>query len=442
MTNIKYSRRPPLQYSDEMAVLYPEKMSTPGTKVKTITFQVTEACCLMCTYCYQHHVNDKRMSFETAKIFIDKLLTDQYPEVTAANTPAVVFEFIGGEPFLEIDLIIQIVDYLYDQMLKLQHPWLYFSELSISTNGILYFDPKVQYFLNKYASQLSLSISLDGNKKLHDACRIDLNGNGSYDRVIAAVRAYHAQFGKMPGIKMTFSPQNIMYLYDAMVSVIQEGYRDIYGNCVFEEGWTYSDATILYHQLVKIADYIIDNNLNKDLFMSFFEEQIGHPMSLENNENWCGGTSNSMLAIDANGKIFTCIRYMDSSLQGDQPELSIGTIEHGLNATDKEKNNYKMLTEITRTSQSTKECIDCPIAEGCAWCSGYNYQKTGTPNKRVTYICPMHKARVLANVYYWNTIFNKYRINKHFKNNLPDKEALRIISPEELEKLKKIEKGE
>ena len=70
-----------------------------------------------------------------------------------------------------------------------------------------------------------------------------------------------------------------------------------------------------------------------------------------------------------------------------------------------EINNYNKLEQITRRSQSTDECYNCPIASGCSWCSAYNYEIYGTPNKRTTFICPMHKARVLANIYYWNKTY-------------------------------------
>jgi sulfatase maturation enzyme AslB (radical SAM superfamily) len=33
-----------------------------------------------------------------------------------------------------------------------------------------------------------MGISIDGNKQLHDTCRVDINGNGSYDIAIASVK--------------------------------------------------------------------------------------------------------------------------------------------------------------------------------------------------------------------------------------------------------------
>jgi sulfatase maturation enzyme AslB (radical SAM superfamily) len=83
------------------------------------------------------------MTFETAKVFIDKLLTDQYDLITTKTKKGLIIEFIGGEPFLMIDLVSQISDYIWESMIKLNHPWLLFSRISISSNGILYFEPKV-----------------------------------------------------------------------------------------------------------------------------------------------------------------------------------------------------------------------------------------------------------------------------------------------------------
>ena len=47
------------------------------------------------------------------------------------------------------------------------------------------------------------------------------------------------------------------------------------------------------------------------------------------------------------------------------------------------------------------------VARGCAWCQGENYDaaETDTVFQRSTAICKMHKARVRANNYYWNKLY-------------------------------------
>ena len=162
----------------------------------------------------------------------------------------------------------------------------------------------------------------------------------------------------------------------------------------------------------EVADYLLDNDLHKTVFVAFFEENSFCPMEEDDNQNWCGGINNAMFALDNNGLIYHCIRFMETSLQGEQEPLPIGDCEHGIGVLPRHAENIANMCNITRRSQSTDECFYCPIAKGCAWCSGYNYQVTGDVNKRVTYICETHKARALANVYFWNKLYKKMNVDK------------------------------
>jgi sulfatase maturation enzyme AslB (radical SAM superfamily) len=104
MNKIDYLPKKTESYNDILSKLYSDKINE-NFKVRTITFQVTEDCCMACTYCYQHNKTKNKMTFEIAKKFIDDLLNDKYDNINTLNTFTVIFDFIGGEPFLEIDLI-------------------------------------------------------------------------------------------------------------------------------------------------------------------------------------------------------------------------------------------------------------------------------------------------------------------------------------------------
>ena len=443
MNEIKYSLPHFITYEEKMNMLYPDKVcQNEGKGAKTVTFQVTEDCCMACTYCYQNNKSKNKMSFETAKKFIDDLLANKYECINTDNTHTVVFDFIGGEPLMEIDLIEQICNYIVLQLIKLNHPWLYFIKFNIGSNGLLYDTPKVQKFFDKFGELTHFTVSIDGNKELHDACRIDLTGNGTYDRAIAAVHKHEKKYGFIPGTKMTISPENVSYLYDAVISLINEGYIYIMLNCVYENVWNVNHAKILYQQLKNIADYLINNNLYDKIYVRMFEEIFYQPMAEEDNRNWCGGVGNVSLAINHTGNLYPCIRYMESSLNGKQEPIIVGDIENGFNNTTLHKQNIDKISNITRRSQSTDECFYCPIAAGCAWCSAYNYEEFGTVNKRTTYICCMHKATSLANVYYWNTLYQLLNINKIFKMYIPKEWALEIIDKNEYNYLKKLTERE
>ena len=94
-----------------------------------------------------------------------------------------------------------------------------------------------------------------------------------------------------------------------------------------------------------------------------------------------------------------------------------------------------MLSNITRRSQSTDECFYCPVGSGCSWCSAYNYEEFGTPNKRATYICIMHKATSLANAYYYNKLYKTYNLSYRKPIYLPKDEAINIIGENEYNEL-------
>ena len=80
------------------------------------------------------------------------------------------------------------MDYFIDEAFKRQHPWATKYCISICSNGTLYFDPKVQKFFNKHINHTSFSVTIDGNKQLHDACRVFPDGSPSYDLALAAAQ--------------------------------------------------------------------------------------------------------------------------------------------------------------------------------------------------------------------------------------------------------------
>lgn len=427
------------QYQDVLARLYPNKHKQAA---QNVTFQVTDDCNLCCTYCYQIQKGHHTMSFDVAKRFIDMLIennenTRKY--IDSYNTTGLIMEFIGGEPFLEVELIDQITDYFIEQLIIHNHPWQYHYRLSISSNGLNYFDPKVQDFIQRRIDHLSLNISIDGNKELHDKCRVQPNGEGSYDIAMAGVQHFRENFHRDIDSKMTLAPDNIAFTSAAVINLIESGYNNINLNCVFEKGWTLGHATVLYYQLKELADYIIENKLQDEVSVSMFEEQFFKPKPLSDTETWCGGLG-KMIAVDYKGDIYPCIRYMESSLGNSCPPVKVGNVYTGIDSTPEQHNCISCMHAVNRLTESTEECINCSIAEGCAECSAYNYQDSGGQwNYRATYICVMHQARALANAYYFNKIYRITNTNKTMKIWLEKEKALQIISEDEWNLLKNLE---
>lgn len=427
-------------YQDMVARLYPELRPESGMATMEITFQVTDACSLACTYCYQIDKGTSIMPFETATTFIDNLFEGKYKGyISEEEKPFIVLDFIGGEPFLQPKLIEKICDYFYDKAIERMSPWAEHSMISVCTNGVHWFEPDVQHFLNKYRNRLSVSVTIDGNKELHDACRIFPDGRPSYDLAVAAAKDWMDKGGYM-GSKITIAPENIQYMNDAIKHMIDLGYEEINANTVYEEGWTIDHAKTFYWKLKEIADFFIDNDLVNSTYLSLFVDTLGRPKPENDLDTWCGGVGNAMLAIDPDGKLYPCLRYMKSSLGNDQPPLSIGDVWNGIGQTPEDARWIKCLACITRRTESSDECFFCPIADGCAECSAYNYQVNGTPDSRCTFICDMHKARCLANSYFWNKWYRKTNSKERVKIYCPKEWALEIIPEDEFQMLLNLSK--
>ena len=389
-----------------MKIKETQKSWQNGT-AKSITFIVTKDCQLACKYCYLVGKNTKeRMSWSVAKQAIDYILDNEQD----FKEDSVVFDFIGGEPFLEIDLIDKICDYIKTELYKRNHPWFNSYRFLFSTNGINYHEDKIQKFIEKNHSHLSIGITIDGTRTKHDLNRIwKRNGEerGSYDDVIKNIPLWLKQFPNS-GTKVTISSDDIPYIKESVLHLYSLGIHEVNINCVFENVWKDGDDKKFEQQLIELADEIIDNDLYKDNVCSFFTEHMGKPLDcVYDNQNWCG--AGRMLAVDAKGNFYPCTRFAQYSLR-DKKAVIIGNIYEGIN-----KNRLRPFLALDRCTQSSQECIDCEVASGCAWCQGENYDAADTPTiyQRATAICKMHKARVRANNYYWNKLYRKLELLQH-----------------------------
>ena len=369
---------------------------------KNITFIVTKDCQLACKYCYLVGKNEKeRMSFEVAKNAIDYILSNK----DLFHEDSVVWDFIGGEPFLEIDLIEQICDYIKIEMYRLNHPWFNQYRFSFSTNGINYNSPSVQKFVLANLEHLNIGITIDGTQQKHDLNRVYKNSEkGSYDDVVRNIPLWLQQFPNA-STKVTISSADIPYISDSVIHLFELGIHEVNINCVFEDVWKEGDDMSFEKQLMQLADEIIDNRYYTNYICSFFSEGIGkHLHPVDDNQNWCG--AGKMLAVDAAGNFYPCTRFAQYSLR-DKEAWIIGNIHEGI-----DQNKLRPFLTLDRCTQSTPKCINCEVSAGCAWCQGENFDaaQTHTVFERATAICKMHKARVRANNYYWNKLYRKLEL--------------------------------
>ena len=362
---------------------------------QSITFCVTEECNLRCKYCYMIHKNSfRRMSLDVAKQAVDYFLAQP------VEMDAVAWEFIGGEPLLEIDMINDLCNYIKREMFRLDHPWFKKYMFSFSSNGLLFNSEAVQDYIKRNKNHISFGITIDGTKEKHDLQRVFPNGQGSYESIIENVKLWMRQF---PGAstKVTFASDDLKYLKESVIHLWNLGLKGIPANVVFEDVWKDGDELIFEEQLRELADYILDNELWWDYSVRFFDPTIGIPLGHNDLQtNFCG--SGRMTAIDCDGKFYPCIRFLDFCLPSKNIHpITKGNIHQGID--NSVVDTFKKLTiELV----SDDECKSCPIAYGCFACAGNNYcyTESNTIFKRTKFHCAMYKAQVKVNDYFWNEL--------------------------------------
>lgn len=358
---------------------------------RRVVFIVTQDCQLRCNYCYLVGKNQAgRMTWETAKCIADFLMSLPVKEDEA------IFDFIGGEPLLETSLISRICNYLTEEMERRNHPWLQNYSFRLTTNGLNYSSNEVQEFIRNFRDHLSIQISIDGTKTKHDLNRVYANGKGSYDNVLPNVKLWLQQFGEKAVSFMVVSHEDLCWLSESVVHLIELGLREIVVSLVVEDVWKDGDDVIFERELMSIADYLIGHKLWNEVNVSCFRDDIGKP-EVDEHIFPCG---NPMYVFDAKGTIYSCVRFVDFSLRTKVPRI-VGNVRTGI-----DYNKLRPLLSFDKESCYPAKCLHCEIASGCRWCPAENYDSSaqGTIFQRTTTVCALHHANVRFNNYFWNKI--------------------------------------
>ena len=324
-------------------------------------------CNLACTYCYEckgRGAND----VETIKRFIKARYESNDMHDTKRE---VILEFIGGESLLYPDMLDEVCTYALQ--LHGERNCTGSLTISISTNGTLIAeDKKVQDFLLKWRPWLGFSI--DGTKDIHDDCRIDRDGNPTYDRAVAGWEwAKEHLCPKRMGVKATYCHKTIDRWAQGVINLIELGFTDIAANVVFEEEWALEEALPIAQQMCKVVDYLFQHQLEdtvnifqinqKDLDMRHYKAQSG-----PKGQNHCG-TCTHMLCLGFDGLLYGCNRFCTMP-----SPIPIGHMDGDKIVIDRED----FCAEVAKQYELwPDECKRCPYGQQCPSCSAIPYEQDG-----------------------------------------------------------------
>jgi uncharacterized protein len=170
-----------------------------GDRLSQLWLHVCHHCNLRCRYCYaqdgSYGQGSSFMSEETARQGIDLLLQ------TAEPHDHLTIIFGGGEPLLNFPTIKSAVSHAVHRQ---QSSGVHFS-FRILTNGTIMTE-RILEFLSKH--QVSLQISIDGPREIHDSNRRTREGKGSFELIEGTLRLLQSQDFKSFSIRSTLCHQH------------------------------------------------------------------------------------------------------------------------------------------------------------------------------------------------------------------------------------------
>lgn len=322
---------------------------------KTYQILTNLDCNLACTYCYEHKGKGAN-SIQDIRMYLDIAAKQKQDRI--------IIDLIGGETLLYPELLGQICEHLS----KKDKPF----TVGLSTNGTLIAkSKKVQETILKWKNNLSIGFSIDGTKEIHDACRIDKKGKGSYDDAVAGYNWLRQHIcNRRIGVKATFCHKTISSYAEGVINLIKLGFTQIAANTVFEEIWDEADCILIISQMKQITDYLFEHNLQdivniQQINMSEIDMETYEPKCGAKTSNYCG-TCKYMRCLGYNGEIYGCNRF--ATMERPIPIGILTKDEIVITET-------KFIEEVSKQYEKyPKDCKTCQYANACSSCTAIPYE--------------------------------------------------------------------
>lgn len=370
-------------------------------------------CNLDCSYCYEKKGRGMNNP-DSLKKFLTYMMKNDFEKGYVNVDTKFTLDFIGGESFLYPDLLTEVTKHFLE--LCCQYGLKNAPMLSVGSNGTLFLKPKVQEYIKRFAGLLYIGLSIDGIKETHDKNRIYADTRkGSYDDIIEGYNWVKTILcNQKVQIKSTYVKDTVHTIFEGVKNLINLGFKHIAFNVVFEDHLTSVDGIILQQQMVKIINYVIENNLENEVQIHplnihdvsglewLLERAFSPTVALEH--NYCGSCV-YMRCIGFDDKIYGCNRFMTMY----KPEYQIGYL-------DREKEEIVIFNDafIEEVKQQhtlfPEECKTCSFNCLCPACAAAPYEEEKVDVKDYLSrknMCEWTKAVVFAKQYALTKIYKK-----------------------------------
>ena len=347
--------------------------------IKALCLHVAHTCNLNCSYCFasqgKYHGERALMSLETGKKAIDFLIEN------SGYHKNLDIDFFGGEPLMNWEVCKELVKYGREQE-KLHKKNIRFT---LTTNGVLLND-EVTEFCNKEMHNVVLS--LDGRKEVNDRFRVDMAGNGSYDRIVPNFQKFVAKRGsKSYYMRGTFTHHNTDFLND-IKHMLDLGFNELSMEPVVTDpsspsALTEEDLPVLFEQYEELARLMV-KRYNEGKPFTFYHYMLDLTCGPCIYKRVAGcGSGTEYLAVTPWGDLYPCHQFV-----GD-PKYKMGDIYNGVTATET-RSKFASCNAYSRP-----ECKDCWAKLYCSGgCAANSYHATGDIQGVYEYGCKLFKKRI------------------------------------------------
>ena len=325
----------------------------------TVLVKVVSNCNLNCSYCYVYNSKDisykeqpNNMTFDTIEA-VSKSLIQQSKEQDIGF--AIVIH--GGEPLLlGIEKIELLLSQLRSQLTDNKFP------ISIQTNGILINDDYISIFL-KY--NVTISISIDGNKSINDLSRLDHKYNSSYSKVIKGIdKVKNIKSNIFTGTLSVIHPESNpseVYKFFKDLKVLSSNFLMHDGNYDKLPYGKTSFESLEYGKWIKnlIEIYLSDEN---PIEIPFIDELIKRIFGGNSLKEGIGKESYGIIIIETDGEIRKNDTLRSSYNGADffEKRPNISNIR-----LDKIVKSYEFKEAMYLQSDLAEECKKCDIVNIC-----------------------------------------------------------------------------
>ncbi len=325
------------------------------TPFSLIVKPVGSRCNLRCRYCY--YIDKARFSsHEEQTVMTDELLEKMIVQTIEGNPgPVVSFTWHGGEPTLAgLDFYRRAVTLEKKHLPKGWQAW-----NNLQTNGVL-LNLAWCRFLKEEGFDVDLSI--DGTEAAHDTNRLDLAGNGTYERVRRACERLK-NAGVQPDLLCTVTSATAadpLGVYRALRE-LDTGWIQFIPVVVYREDGTLTDESVTPEAygdfLIAVFDEWVKNDLGKldvQLFAECAKVWAGGAAAVCTMAPICG----QVLVVEEDGSVYSCDHFVE-------PGYRLGNIESET-LDDMAHGEFQRAFGLSKREKLTEECGKCPYLSVCS----------------------------------------------------------------------------